>query len=618
MSDVTPSGNASSLPASPSLRERLRLELMRPSTRRVALVLGLWAICAVMYWPSVRALNALWTSPAQEEAYTHGYLILLISLWLTVRDRKRLAAEPRTPLTPAALGALLLLSALWLWAWRAAIQVLHMMLLPLILFTAIAAALGWRAARTQAFPIGYLYFALPFWSSINFIFQAMSAKVTGALMWLTGIAGYMRGDLIHLAGGTVRIAGDCSGLHEFIVGLALAALYCKLFELPRRESLLAIGLMGVLATVVNWIRIFAVVVAAYTTDMHSSLVRNHYWLGWWLFAIVFAGYLWWMGRMPAPAARTAAPAAAEPASAEPAAPRAARPGLSLTKVLALSAWAAFIIIFWLWVRSSLANREYWVSWSLSAGGLAALLGWIVHRRAARRSLRQRPPAQPPDEAVTASGDALASVLVTVLVLALLPASAYAMDWAAARAPTHLAINWPSAPSGWEGPQRAYATEWHPYFRRATAQSLRQYTTAGGATVQVFVVAYHRQTQHAKLLSYWNNLLGRTGDLRPEVRHIVDAPSGRWRETRVIDAAGLRSLIWSRDLIGDRVFIDPRLSQVWYGLRALIHPPLSSLEALRTDCQPSCRAARARLAAAAQHLLPALRRDDRAERSRPAG
>jgi len=605
MSDVTPSASANPSPASRSLRERLRLELLRPSTRRVALVLGLWVICALVYWPSARALNALWTSPAQEEAYTHGYLVLLISLWLTVRDRKRLAAEPRTPLTPGALAALLLLSALWLWAWRASIQVLHMMLLPLILYTAIAAALGWRAARTQAFPIGYLYFALPFWSSINFIFQTMSAKVTGALMWLTGIAGYMRGDLIHLAGGTVRIAGDCSGLHEFIVGLALAALYCKMCDLSRRQSLLAIGLMGVLATAVNWIRIFTVVIAAYVTDMHSSLVRNHYWLGWWLFAIVFAGYLWWMGRMPAPAARTPL-AAAEPDRAAPATRRAARPRPSWTKALAPAAWVAFIIVFWVWVRSSLANREYWVSWSLSAGGLAALLGWLVHRRAVRRPLRPRQPAQPPDPATRVSGNALASVLVTVLVLALLPASAYALDWTQSSATATVRIDWPAAPQGWAGPTPVYASEWQPHFVHPSAESFKQYTNASGQSVQVFAVAYRRQTQRGKLLGYWNKLLGTAGDMHSQAQRIVHSPSGRWRQTRVIDSAGLRSLIWSRYRIGRRVFVDPRLSQLWYGLAALVDSPLSSLTALRTVCEPNCRAARARLAAASRRVQPRLR------------
>lgn len=603
MSDATPSGNARPPADTQSLVQRLRRAAQTQSMRRLAVVFGLWLACAVVYWPSSQALNALWTSPAQEEAFTHGYLILLICLWLTARARKPLAAVPAQGMTPRALVLLLALSGLWLWAWRAAIQELHMMLLPLILLSAIAAALGWRAARVLAFPVGYLYFALPFWSDGNFILQTLSSKATGALMWLAGISGYMQGNEIHLAGGTVEIARDCSGLHEFIVGLALAALYCKLFELPLRERVRAIGLMGILAIVVNWIRIFLVVLAAYTTDMHSSLVRNHYWLGWWLFAIVFAGYLWWMGRkpLPAPEERTspAAPAAA-PAAANPGKRTAPRGSRALT----LAAAAAFLVVFWLWIRSSLANQHYWVSWSLSVIAVSALLWWMWCRRAAARhaqlaqsDMRLESPAE--------RGSSLAPILMTFLAMALLPITAYAMDWSQSGVQPPLAIEWPAAPRGWEGPTHAYASEWQPHFVQASGESLRQYTSHSGASVQVFEVAYRRQTQRAKLLSYWNSLLGSDGDMRAQGERIVHTPSGPWREMRVIDSAGLRSIIWSRYRIGRRLFVDPRLSQLWYGLAALIDPPISSLTALRTDCQSNCRAARARLAAASLRLLPRL-------------
>ncbi len=600
MSDATTSRNAGPPAASRSIMQRLVSAAQAHSTRRLAVVFGLWAACAAVYWPTSRALNALWTSPAQEEAYTHGYLILLICLWLTARARKPLAAMPAPGMTPWALGLLLALSGLWLWAWRAAIQELHMMLLPLILLSAIAAALGWRAARVLVFPVGYLYFALPFWSGANSIVQTLSSKAIGALMWLAGISGYMQGNQIHLAGGTVEIARDCSGLHEFIVGLALAALYCKLVELPLGERMRAIGLMGILSLVVNWIRIFVVVLAAYTTDMHSSLVRNHYWLGWWLFAIVFAGYLWWMGRKPLPTPEDR-PAPAAPAAAAP--PRRRAP--MGYRALTLTAGAVFLLVFWLWVRSSLANQHYWVGWSLSVIALSALLWWMWRHRVTAR------PAQPGQtgprlEGASGPVSSLAPILVTFVATALLPVTAYAMDWSQSGAQPPLAIAWPAAPQGWEGPTHAYASEWKPHFVHASAEALRQYTSDSGESVQVFEVAYRRQTQRGKLLGYWNSLLGTAGDMRSLGQRIVHSPTGLWRETHVIDSAGLRSIIWSRYRIGRRVFVDPRLSQLWYGLVALIDPPLSSLTALRTDCEANCRAARARLAAASLRLQPTLR------------
>jgi hypothetical protein len=117
------------------------------------------------------------------------------------------------------------------------------------------------------------------------------------------------------------------------------------------------------------------------------------------------------------------------------------------------------------------------------------------------------------------------------------------------------------------------------------------------------VAFLTQTQHAKLLGYWNRLLGRTSPLRRESQHIVDSVAGRWIETRVIAGSGTRSLVWSRYQVGSRVFVNPRLSQAWYGLAALVDPPLSSLTAFRALCQPSCSDARARLTDVAQKVRP---------------
>lgn len=492
----------------------------KQALRRLALVFGLWIAVIVAYWPSARALSALWTNTS-EETYTHGYLILLISLWLVVRERRRLLAAPVPPV-PAALIALLLLSAAWVFAWRASIQELHFMLLPLVLWTAIVAALGWPSARILAFPVGYLYFALPFWSDINGIVQTLSAKMTGVLIWITGVPAYMQGNFVQLPGGAIEIAASCSGLHAFIVGLALAALYGQVTAAPLRRRFAWLALMGVLALIVNWVRIFTVIVAAYLTDMHSSLVRSHYWLGWWLFAGAFALFLWWSGRWHAP----------------------------------------------------------------------------DHAPDDRR------PA-PKSEPISGSAVAASRLAVTLAVLAVMPIVAYATDWAQGGADTPIAIEWPAAPPGWTGAGHANFGEWAPKFVHASAESFQEYTDSAGQAVEVFAVAYRVQTQDAKLLSFWNHLLAGPGRLRPRTERIVNSTSGRWRETRVVDSAGLRSLIWSRYRVGNRLFVEPRLSQLWYGLEALVRPPLSSLTALRAVCTPNCAAAAARLASAASRLQPTI-------------
>jgi EpsI family protein len=196
---------------------------------------------------------------------------------------------------------------------------------------------------------------------------------------------------------------------------------------------------------------------------------------------------------------------------------------------------------------------------------------------------------------------------TIVVLAVLPALAYGADWTHAGINPSIAIEWPTAPAGWSGPKRVYGGEWKPQFYRPAGESLERYTQPNGQSIEVFAVAYQIQTQNAKLLSYWNHLLGNKGQLRSESERIVNSTSGEWRQMLVVDRAGLRSLIWSRYRVGSHLFVDPRLSQIWYGFEALtLRQPLTSLTALRANCTSDCKAARHRLRTAAAELRPTLR------------
>jgi exosortase A len=489
----------------------------------LTVVFGLWAAVALAYWPSSVAFNWLWTNPTHD-AYSHGYLVLASALWLSFRKRKALASVPHRPSATA--GALMMvLSALWLWAWRAAIQDIHLLLVPAILFAAIAAVLGWRAARVLRFPIGFLYFAMPLWSDLHPPLQYLSSRATGVLMWIVGIPGYMRGNYIELPFGTLHIEQGCSGLHYLIVGLALGALYGELFDDPPRRRALWLAIMGAISLLTNWIRIFVVTAVAYWSEMRSPLVHHHYVFGWCLFVVAFMGFLWLAGRLQRASAD--APPAAPGATADPRSPgTAARSHLGRAAVIALG-------------------------------------------------------------------------------LALLPVLSYSMDLARSSKGEEVRIAWPSAPAGWLGPLPVAASDWAPIFKRASADSMRRYVSTRGRAVEVFEVAYREQTQDAKLLGYGNTLLGADDLLTLRSQRTVDSPVGRWREWQVVAYGGTRSLIWSRYRIGHRRFLEPRLSQAWYGIAALTGRPVSSLTALRVICRTDCAAARRQLTSAAERLEPSL-------------
>lgn len=260
-------------------------------TVRLAVAVGYLALIALVYWPSSVALDIEWRDTI-DKTYTHGYLVLMISLWLMWRDRAKLDAAPLAP-EPLALPLLVALSAVWIYFWYAAIQDPHLLLLPLMLYVALIAVLGRAAARVLAFPIAYLYFAMPVWSDLVVPLQHLSVAANGVLISLTGLPAYMDGNLIRLPAGTLKIAEGCSGMHFLIVGLALAALYGEIARDSWRLRMIWLAWMGVLALVANWVRIYVIAAAAYETRMQTYLVTvNHYWFGWGVFAVCFAFFLW--------------------------------------------------------------------------------------------------------------------------------------------------------------------------------------------------------------------------------------------------------------------------------------------------------------------------------------
>jgi exosortase len=278
-----------------------------PALSHAQLSAGMVAAVVLAYWPSSRALWLFWTDP--DSAGTHGVLVAVLSVWLFYRNRYALGAVATKP-SPVAMVLLVLASLAWLVFWRAAIPSLHIILFPALMVLGVAAALGWQAARWVAFPIGFLYFAVPAWDVLVGPLQTIAAEATGLLAPLLGIPAEVQGYLVRLPGvGTFEIGRGCSGVNFLAIGLAVAALLGELegASVLRRLSLLCI--MGSAAVVSNWIRVLVIVDAGYTTNMRHVLVsRSHYMFGWILFSIVLFAFTWLFARPQAAPERASPPA----------------------------------------------------------------------------------------------------------------------------------------------------------------------------------------------------------------------------------------------------------------------------------------------------------------------
>jgi exosortase A len=282
--------------------------------RNACAVVVVLAAVFLLYRPSAESLMRLW-SDTDKTTYTHGYLIAALVAWLVIRRRDLLAPIAWSPGIAASLLATVIGFA-WLVAVRAGVEIVHQLLLLALLWTSIWALFGKRVALQLWMPIGYLIFAIPAWDQINFLLQGATVEAVGLLLKISSIPAYVDGNFVHLAAGLFEVAGGCSGIHFFIVALALAALYGEVGRdsMKVRIQLLALG--ALLALLTNWLRVYIIVVAGHLTNMQHYLIREErYNFGWVVFAVMMAVFFLLARRFAPAAPRAIAQRAAVPAIA---------------------------------------------------------------------------------------------------------------------------------------------------------------------------------------------------------------------------------------------------------------------------------------------------------------
>src|SRR3954469_17633017 len=118
-------------------------------------VLLAWVVAS--YASTGRAMASIWL---RSDTFAHGLIVPPITLWLVWRMRHELSAlTPR----PAwwSLGLVAAVGCLWLLGEVAAVNSVSQFALTALVVAAVIAVLGTTVARRLAFPLGFLFFAVP-------------------------------------------------------------------------------------------------------------------------------------------------------------------------------------------------------------------------------------------------------------------------------------------------------------------------------------------------------------------------------------------------------------------------------------------------------------------------
>ncbi len=276
------------------------------------LVIGLSVLFAG-YWQTFLSMAQIWQ---RSETFAHGFLIFPISLYLIWQHRRALAAVlPR----PEWRGILVLagLGFVWLLANVADVLVIQQLGFIALIVALVWTVLGWQVVRQIAFPLGFLFFAVPIGEFLIPPLMNFTADFTVKLIELTGIPIYREGTFFSIPSGDWSVVEGCSGLRYLIASITVGCLYAYLSYRSLWRRLAFITLATFFPIIANGLRAYGIVMIAHLSDMKLALGVDHYLYGWVFFGLVMLLMFWIGSFWQEKASPLKAGAGSEPASALP-------------------------------------------------------------------------------------------------------------------------------------------------------------------------------------------------------------------------------------------------------------------------------------------------------------
>ena len=151
--------------------------------------------------------------------------------------------------------------------------------------------LGPQVGAGLTFPLAYMAFLVPFGDELIPVLQTITAKLTIALVHLSGIPAQIDGVFIHTPAGLFEVAEACSGVKFLIAMIALGVLVCNVGFKRWGRRLGFMVLCVVVPVLANGVRAWGTIFAAQYVGAEKAAGIDHIIYGWIFFAVVIAAVL---------------------------------------------------------------------------------------------------------------------------------------------------------------------------------------------------------------------------------------------------------------------------------------------------------------------------------------
>ncbi|MDE2367621.1 MAG: exosortase A [Burkholderiales bacterium] len=243
------------------------------------------------------------------ETYTHAFLVAPISVWLVWRQRADLV--PLTPRPqPWLLLALAVVGAIWLAGDLALVNVVSQFAFVGLIVLSVAAVLGVEIAWAIAFPLAFLFFAVPFGEFAIPWMMRWTADFTVYALQASGIPVYREGQSFVIPSGRWSVVAACSGVRYLIASFMVGTLFAYLNYKSIKRRLIFMVVALIVPIVANWLRAYMIVMLGHLSNNTIAVGVDHLVYGWVFFGIVitimfFVGARWAEPPKPLPPAAPA-------------------------------------------------------------------------------------------------------------------------------------------------------------------------------------------------------------------------------------------------------------------------------------------------------------------------
>lgn len=236
----------------------------------------------------------LMDGPWQTEQEGHGPLIIAASLWLTWQSRERLRAAKISSAPFAGWIALLLgLVLLYLSRIQQGLLTIEVASIIPVIIGSILLSVGWQPLRILAFPIGFLFFAVPMpdWlmDAATVPLKVFISNTVTQVLYSSGFPVAQNGVMIMIGSYQLMVKDACSGMNSIFALSAIGVFYAYAFRWQDKvRSVLLLLAIVPITICANFVRVFALVLIAYYggPDLLEGIVHDLTGIGLFVVAIL--------------------------------------------------------------------------------------------------------------------------------------------------------------------------------------------------------------------------------------------------------------------------------------------------------------------------------------------